>query len=143
MLRHILLAVDGSPGGRRAADFARQLMDAPGVRLTALVVFEPPQVVPFSPLESYALTASHPSPERLAAAQALTDEITRDLGKDRVHTRMEVGHPADVICQVADQLDVDLIVVGARGLNPIVTWLLGSVSEKVVRHAKRPVTVVR
>lgn len=143
MLRHILLAVDGSPGSSRAADFARQLMADPQVQLTALVVIEPASVVPFSPLESYAMTAPHPSPERLAAAQTLTAGIARDLGAERVHTRVEMGHPVEVICRVGDELGVDLIVVGARGLNPVATWLLGSVSERVVRHANQPVTVVR
>ncbi|HET6472363.1 MAG TPA: universal stress protein [Pseudomonadales bacterium] len=43
----------------------------------------------------------------------------------------------------ADQLDADLIVVGDRGRSKIKRMLLGSVSDRVVRHADRAVMVVR
>ena len=44
---------------------------------------------------------------------------------------------------LADQLEVDLIVVGSRGLRGIRRALAGSVSESVFRHAHCPVMVVR
>jgi nucleotide-binding universal stress UspA family protein len=48
-----------------------------------------------------------------------------------------------VILTVAETRQVDLIVMGARGLNPLQTLLLGSVSQAVIHHARCPVTVVR
>lgn len=142
MLDHILLAVDGSDGSRRAVAFAHKLL-GPATRITVLVAIEPPSAVLFGPFDAYIPSAQHPSPERVAAAHALIDALAAELGRDRVHARVELGAPGDVICHVADELAVDLIVIGARGLNPAARWLLGSVSEKVVRHATRPVTVVR
>jgi Universal stress protein family len=43
----------------------------------------------------------------------------------------------------ADELEVDLIIVGSRGLRGIRRVLAGSVSESVFRHARWPVMVVR
>jgi len=48
---------------------------------------------------------------------------------------------ADTIVEGADELDVDLIVLGARGLRGIRAFL-GSVSNHVLQHARRPVLVI-
>ena len=53
------------------------------------------------------------------------------------------GDAADAIVKEAEASDADLIVVGARGLNTVERWLLGSVSSKVVHHAACDVLVVR
>ncbi len=53
------------------------------------------------------------------------------------------GNAADKILENADKLNVDLIVVGSRGLRGLARFLLGSVSEKVVRHSNKPVLVVK
>jgi nucleotide-binding universal stress UspA family protein len=53
------------------------------------------------------------------------------------------GSPAEKILDFADEHDIDLIVVGSLGKSGIERFALGSVSEKVVRHAKTPVLVVR
>ena len=46
------------------------------------------------------------------------------------------------ICDEADNLDAEPIVVGARGLSRVQSALLGSVSSAVVVHAHRPVLVI-
>ena len=57
------------------------------------------------------------------------------------HLRM--GGVAEEIVAFADELEVDLIIVGSRRLRRIRRALAGSVSESVFRHAHRPVMVVR
>jgi nucleotide-binding universal stress UspA family protein len=47
------------------------------------------------------------------------------------------------VCRVAEELHVDVIVVGSHGRGAIERILLGSVSEQIVRHAPCPVLVVR
>ena len=47
-----------------------------------------------------------------------------------------------VICEEAEKLDAEPIVVGARGLSRVQSVLLGSVSSAVVAHAHRPVLVI-
>jgi len=53
------------------------------------------------------------------------------------------GSAAEKILDFADKNDVDMIVVGSIGKSGFERFALGSVSEKVVRHAKVPVLVVR
>jgi len=54
-----------------------------------------------------------------------------------------VGHPPTEIVEAASKPDVDLVVVGARGLGPLGRLVLGSVSDRVVHHAPCPVLVVK
>ena len=51
------------------------------------------------------------------------------------------GDPAERIVELARLRDVDLIVVGSRGLGTLAGLLLGSVSRDVMHHADRPVLV--
>ena len=56
---------------------------------------------------------------------------------------VEEGDAAAVIIDIANKLDVDLIVLGSRGTSAIGRYLLGSVANKVVQYAHKPVMVVR
>jgi nucleotide-binding universal stress UspA family protein len=82
------------------------------------------------------------TPEQMEAVRRMLDEVAADLPKAQVEKVVEIGRPADTIVAQADALGADHIVIGARGLNPGSKWLLGSVSDRVVQHAGRPVTVV-
>ncbi len=93
---------------------------------------------------------------RLASRELGLDEITRDLGREflqrglelaavagfRCEGRSEKGKPWQIICQVADELDAEPIVMGARGLGRLESALLGSVSTAVIFHSKRPVLLI-
>lgn len=70
----------------------------------------------------------------------------KEMGKD---TRVPVnpvflqGHPAQEILNFPEQNDIDMIVMGTQGKTGVDRFLLGGVTEKVVRHAKAEVLVVR
>jgi nucleotide-binding universal stress UspA family protein len=53
------------------------------------------------------------------------------------------GKPADVIVEMAEKNGADLIVMGSLGMSAIERVLIGSVSDRVMRHAKCPVLLVR
>jgi nucleotide-binding universal stress UspA family protein len=69
-------------------------------------------------------------------------ETLQDLGiTSRV--RIEKGIPFKEILRVEDEEDVSLIVIGSHGKSNVAEMLLGSVSEQVIRKAKKPVLVVK
>jgi nucleotide-binding universal stress UspA family protein len=51
--------------------------------------------------------------------------------------------PASAICEYADEIQADLILMGSHGYQGLAKFLMGSVSEKVFREAKQPVIIVR
>lgn len=142
MIGHILVAIDGSEHSRRAARFAHDLAQQIGARITLLFVLEPPRVLPVGFLDSAAITPPNTDPKSIETVQRLLEQIAADLPKAQVEKEVEMGAPADTIVAAAQRLGVDLIVVGSRGLSRGGKWLLGSVSDRVVQHAGRPVTVV-
>ncbi len=142
MIKHILVAIDGSDSSRKAARFAHDLAQQTNARITLLFVLEPPRMIALGFLDSELISGSQRSPEELEAVRRLLDEVASDLPKAQVDKVVEIGRPADTIVAQADALGADHLVIGARGLNPGGKWLLGSVSDRVVQHAGRPVTVV-
>lgn len=111
-------------------------------KVTLAFVLEAPPVIPVGPLSGYVVTAPPRTQADLDRARDELKSLAKDAGVP-VDTRVELGVPADVICELAERLSVDLIVIGARGLSPGTRWLMGSVSDRVVHHAPCPVLVVR
>jgi nucleotide-binding universal stress UspA family protein len=79
---------------------------------------------------------------------AIEDALARveDELKDKVvdvQRAMPVGVPADQVVAAASEGEVDLVVIGARGLGAIKRLFLGSVSERVLHRVGCPVLVVK
>jgi nucleotide-binding universal stress UspA family protein len=153
MFTHILLASDGSDHALQAARVAAEIVQKFESRLTLLSVFSPPVLA--APMAG--------SPEMLAPAETLTQEteviaryaeevqdaVERRTGQvlDEAGVpylrRRETGHPVDMIVSVSAREKVDLIVMGSRGLGGLESFLLGSVSDRVLHHAHCPVLIVK
>ncbi|MDB4112096.1 universal stress protein [Yoonia sp.] len=66
-----------------------------------------------------------------------------ELGANNVKTFVRNGDFADEILEVAEEQNVDMIVIGSRGLGKFREAILGSVSQKVLHHAKQTVVIVK
>nr|WP_131918201.1 universal stress protein [Heliophilum fasciatum] len=56
---------------------------------------------------------------------------------------LTMGNPAYAICEYAEEHNMDLIIIGSRGMGEIKSLLLGSISDRVLHLAKCPVLIVR
>ena len=119
------------------------LAEQTSAEVTLAFVLELPQVIPVGPLSGYLTTAPPQSQENIERAETVIAQVARSRPKVRVHTRVESGAPAETLSNLAASSGVDLIVVGARGLNAAQRVLLGSVSDRLVHTAPCPVMVVR
>ena len=54
-----------------------------------------------------------------------------------------IGHPANVVLDVAERFRADMIVMGSHGRSPLKSLVLGSVTSKVIASTSTPVAVVR
>ncbi|XP_075511066.1 universal stress protein PHOS34-like [Primulina tabacum] len=71
-------------------------------------------------------------------------EVCKELNDQiKVETMVEQGDPRDVICEVADKLNVDCLVMGSHGYGVIKRAFLGSVSNHCAQNVKCPVLVVK
>ncbi len=135
----ILIAVDGSPASLRAVECARKLAKLSNA--TIVLVHAYPKVPEFLGEPNLSQTIAR----HIERAHDLVDPLAQSLEADGLSTITEIlqGPPADAVLRVAEARDVDLIVMGARGLGSLGSLLLGSVSQKVLAHASCPVMVVR
>jgi nucleotide-binding universal stress UspA family protein len=143
MVKHILVGVDGSHASVQAAHWAMDLASQTQAKLTFVFVIETPQVIPVGPLSGYVTTSTSRSTEDVKKAEAIVEQIAKERAGLSITTRVELGTPAEVVCELALELKADLVVVGARGHNAAQRFLIGSVSDRVVHHCAVPVLVVR
>lgn len=142
----ILLAVDGSPDSLAAARFVGGLDALPRVRL--LAVIEPPYVPRSAPgmiAPTLRAAASELVAERRAEQELMLSGVANGLRSTArlVATAVVVGRPGEEIVKAANEPDVGLAVVGARGFGAIKRALLGSISEHVLHEAECPVLIVK
>lgn len=140
----VLVPVDGSEQADAAFDYA--LREFPEATLVLLHVINPARA-------GYAAQAGLPSfseewyENAENEAEAMFDEA-RERAADKgfeggIETATEVGQPARVIVEHAEDHAIDHVVMGSHGREGITRVLLGSVAEAVVRRSPVPVTVVR
>lgn len=139
--RHILWATDFSGGapdaGRRALDLATRYQ----AKLTLLHVVETLPIVDstYGPIMPFEVDLTE---QMLGAARSRIAALAESLGVDEERRLVEVGSPKVEIVRVAQELDVDLIVVGSHGRHGV-GLLLGSTASSVMHHALCDVLAVR
>jgi nucleotide-binding universal stress UspA family protein len=144
----ILLAVDGSSCSDAAIDEVARRPWPDGSSVKVLTAYELP--APPTP-EAWALPLNYFTEMDVAlrkqaqnvvddAIQKLKSRLTRTISLDGA---LLPGPPRTVILDEAENWGADLIVVGSHGYRAWERFLLGSVSQAVVSHAKCSVEVVR
>jgi nucleotide-binding universal stress UspA family protein len=141
LYRNIVIATDGSENSRKAISYGIEIAKISGATVYAVHVVDTLSVV---------------SDIWTAGKDLIHDMMIRDGKKILSETRkiiedsgVEVkdvllnGHPGEEIIRFTENNNIDLIVMGTLGATGLEKFLMGSVAEKVVRHSKVPVMVVR
>jgi nucleotide-binding universal stress UspA family protein len=148
-VRPIVLAYDRSDSAKAAIAAAGRLF--PGHAAVVVHVWQPVVEVglpePLVPRVEERLPQAHELDDiaREWSEECVEDGArrAREAGLGEVHTRsVRARRAAEGILATADEHDAEAIVVGDRGLSAVSSVLLGSVSDAVVRHARRPVVVI-
>lgn len=143
-----LVAVDGSPDSLAALRWFTALPLGAEMRIRVLSVVERihfPSTAPRAVWGDLRAAMEQIEAERRAELdRALTAPLTALRERVRsVELSMPSGQPVEEIVGATDDPTIDLVVVGARGLGAVKRFFLGSVSERVLRHARCPVLIVR
>ena len=139
MYQHILLAADGSENSFRAAKEAVKIAKInPETMVTIIFVIDMVKV------KTEVLHAS--SNEGLYMERRQKIVPIEQLFKDeqiKCQVEMIHGSPGPEIIKYANTQNVDLVVIGSRGLNSLQEMVLGSVSHKVMKRVQCPAMIVK
>lgn len=142
-LMTVLVAADLSPAGNRAVPFAYTLLAGHGGVVELCHVHERPMA---DPPYAYEVTQGKLTPAARAELEGRLRELippeAEGLGITTHVTIVDGGKAGPALVQAAERLWADAIVLGSHGRGGASRAVLGSVSDDVVRHARRPVLVV-
>ena len=136
MINKILVATDASSASMRAVRFAAQLSAQHEAELLVLNVIRdmqlPPELKAAPEFETF--NNARDDLMRRAADKILAEAIekARENGAGKVQTAIGSGDPATSIAGFAKRRNIDLIVVGTRGLSKQKASSMGSVSRKLL-----------
>jgi nucleotide-binding universal stress UspA family protein len=139
-IKHILVPVDFSECSKKALQYAVPFAEQFNAGIILLHVVQSFVPVPEMPAADFgALEAQICELAKLELATLKTN-IPR---KVETQTLLKIGNPYAEIIDAAEDLNADLIILSTHGRTGLKHFFLGSVTERVVRHAPCPVVVVR
>ena len=140
MYRHILIPTDGSVLAERGVEQGLALAKSVGAKVSVIFVLEA-----FSELTGRFLEAVATYAElRKKQAASVLDQVAnaaRKAGVSCETIEVENGQPHQAIIAAAADKGCDLIVMSSHGRSGLSALLIGSVTTKVLAHAKTPVLV--
>ena len=138
----ILCPVDFSPPSNDALTYAIELARQFGAEIHLVHVYQNPGFV--LPMSGYIGPQADMLFQMRAECETALERGKGEVEEQGVTAQSELleGVPHQEIIAHAQQLNADLIVIGSQGRTGLAHVLLGSVAEKVVRLANRPVLVV-
>jgi nucleotide-binding universal stress UspA family protein len=140
MYDHVLVPTDGSEAAAAAINEAVELANLSGATLHGLYVVDTRDYNTLPESKWVGVEAAFEAEGETATAAVV--DAAAEYGIP-TRTRMERGIPHEEILAYAEENDVDLIVMATHGRTGLDRFLLGSVTEKVIRGASVPVHVMR
>ena len=142
MFRKILIAVDGSAHSKRAIAYGARIAAQSGAEVILFHVMRhlgsdriPSEMEELEHIEHVRLTEADMLRSIANAIANEAQDLAGTQGATKVQTVIEDGDPATRILEFCKAHEVDLIVIGRRGLGGLASLLLGSVSQKVSHAA--------
>jgi nucleotide-binding universal stress UspA family protein len=139
-LRHVLYATDLSDSAEVGLNFSAGLARGAGARLTVLHVMRPLDTIYWGAECGYYVDEVESLKEdaRNRLKRSIPEEMYNDTNMKVTPVMLE-GDPSREILALADEQDVDMIVMNLQGKTAVERALLGSTAERVIRSAHVPV----
>lgn len=149
MYKKILLPTDGSKNSEKAIAHALNIAEKDGSEIIILNVVDSVYLTGLPEEDLITKSELILEEESKKVTQRVKDIITDIESKEGIDTSNITltpmtleGNAADVILKVSEKENVDIIVIASSGKHMLDRFLLGSVTEKAVRHTKVPILVI-
>lgn len=137
----ILVPTDGSPAATRATDHALSLAEFFDADIHALGVVDLQQAA--GPFDAGGIDRDFVDRLQSAVEDDVGNIGSRWANPERFHDAIDEGTPSNVILAYVKEFDIDLIAMGTHGRTGLRRFVLGSVTEHVLRETPVPVLATR
>lgn len=149
MYKKILLPTDGSKNSEKAISHALTIAEYEDAEIIILNVVDSVYLTGL-PEEDLITKSEMILEEESKKVTSRVEDIIKELEEEKgsnakdikLSTRTIEGNAADVILKISENEDIDLIVIASSGKHMLDRFLLGSVTEKTVRHTRVPILVI-
>ncbi len=142
MTVRVLVPVDDSVAAHRALQYIIKMKDQIPMSVTLIIVVPESQLKyhGFQPGQLEVIMA-----QSVSHCEKVVEKHRQELDAAGIlaDTRVEVGDPAEVICQVAAREGVDFIIISPNSDGKLSHFMFGSVANKVVQECRSPVFLLR
>jgi nucleotide-binding universal stress UspA family protein len=153
MYKKILLPTDGSENSKRANKHALWIADKSDADIVIMYVVEPhfPELATGLPLSTLPTPDERFYEEIRNEGKQIIENFRQELEdvqckgickNTNLKSIITEGKPSNEIVNILDKEDIDLVVMGASGRHGLDRFVIGSVTERVVRNARKPVMVI-
>ena len=141
-MKKILVTTDGSKNAEKALMEARKLAEDRGTDIVVLTVIKDTVLIPYMTEENYNMPTKDDLEKIGNKSLDMASNFFEDF-KGEVKFKLRAGDVANTIIDESEKGDYDIIVMGSRGLGTFSRTIIGSVSNKVLNHAKINVLIVK
>ncbi len=150
-MKNVLIALDYGPTAQQVAEAGFSLAKALGANVVLLHVITEPvnySSPAYSPVMGFGgfMEMDYLQPDITdtlkKASQAFLDKSKEHLGDEAVKTLVKDGDAAEKIIEAANELQANVIVLGSHSRKWLEAILMGSVTEKVLRHTAIPLYII-
>lgn len=149
--KNVLIALDYDQSAKKVAEAGFSLASSMGAKVTLMHVVADPIYytnTEYSPITGYTgfsildpLINADPEGMKKATLDFL-EKFKLNLGDETIETIAQDGEPSEAILKTAKKMHADVIVIGSHSRKWLENVLLGSVTEKVLRHSTIPLFIV-
>lgn len=153
MYRKILVALDGSDPSNNALEHAATIAKKFDAELILVAVVQR-MMIPIFPDEGFGavpLSAAKDMAQYQDKMRVLYQNVLKEAEEKvkeeypgvKTESILKEGRPSATIVEQAEKDDVDIIVMGSRGIGGYTGWILGSTSRRVVDSCTKPILIVK
>ncbi len=153
MYRKILVALDGSEPSNNALEHAATIAKKFDAELILVAVVQR-MMIPIFPDEGFGaipLSAAKDMAQYQDKMRVLYQNVLKEAEEKvkeeypgvKTQSILKEGRPSATIVEQAEKDDVDIIVMGSRGIGGYTGWILGSTSRRVVDSCTKPILIVK
>jgi nucleotide-binding universal stress UspA family protein len=147
-IKNVLIALDYNPTAQKIAELGFAFATAMHAKITLVTIYEnyadytPVIYDPIMGFTGYTESDKISQELILTKSQKFLEKTKKHLGDENISIIVKEGSSAEEILNIAKEIKADLIVIGSHSKKWLDKLIIGSTTEKVLKHSKIPMLII-